>query len=112
MAKIAILYCKRIKDHSCIACSKCFKGIAEKNAEFCFNLAADSILDMFKNLKNEFFRERAADIYDVKRRIMRHLTAGANSSSNADASRKNFHLYPPDRGTAAGHRRHTEFASW
>jgi len=34
MAKIAILYCKRIKDHSCIACSKCFKGIAEKNAEF------------------------------------------------------------------------------
>jgi predicted metal-binding protein len=34
MARIAILYCKRIKDHSCIACSKCFKGIREKNAEF------------------------------------------------------------------------------
>ena len=34
MSKIAILYCKRIKDHSCIACAKCFKGIAEKNAEF------------------------------------------------------------------------------
>jgi predicted metal-binding protein len=34
MAKIAIIYCKRIKDHSCIACAKCFKGIAEKNAEF------------------------------------------------------------------------------
>ena len=34
MAKIAILYCKRIKDHSCIACAKCFKGIREKNAEF------------------------------------------------------------------------------
>jgi predicted metal-binding protein len=34
MARIAILYCKRIKDHSCIACAKCFKGIAEKNAEF------------------------------------------------------------------------------
>lgn len=34
MAKIAILYCKRIKDHSCIACAKCFKGIQEKNAEF------------------------------------------------------------------------------
>ncbi|MFC1557560.1 CGGC domain-containing protein [candidate division KSB1 bacterium] len=34
MTKIAILYCKRIKDHSCIACAKCFKGMHEKNAEF------------------------------------------------------------------------------
>jgi predicted metal-binding protein len=34
MARIAILYCKRIKDHSCIACAKCYKGIREKNAEF------------------------------------------------------------------------------
>ncbi len=34
MARIAIIYCKRIKDHSCIACAKCYKGIAEKNAEF------------------------------------------------------------------------------
>jgi len=34
MSNIAILYCKRVKDHSCIACAKCFKGIAEKNAEF------------------------------------------------------------------------------
>ena len=34
MSRIAILYCKRIKDHSCIACAKCFKGMAEKNAEF------------------------------------------------------------------------------
>ncbi len=34
MTRIAILYCKRIKDHSCIACTKCFKGIREKNAEF------------------------------------------------------------------------------
>lgn len=34
MSRIAILYCKRIKDHSCIACMKCFKGIKEKNAEF------------------------------------------------------------------------------
>lgn len=34
MAKIAILYCKRIKDHSCIACAKCHKGMAEKNGEF------------------------------------------------------------------------------
>ncbi|MFC1563492.1 CGGC domain-containing protein [candidate division KSB1 bacterium] len=34
MTKVAILYCKRVKDHSCIACAKCYKGIAEKNAEF------------------------------------------------------------------------------
>ena len=34
MARIAIIYCKRIKDHSCIACAKCFKGMHEKNAEF------------------------------------------------------------------------------
>jgi len=34
MSKIAILYCKRVKDHSCIACAKCYKGITEKNGEF------------------------------------------------------------------------------
>ena len=34
MANIAIIYCKRIKDHSCIACAKCFKGMHEKHAEF------------------------------------------------------------------------------
>ncbi len=34
MAKIAVLYCKRIKDHSCIACAKCYKGMRDKNGEF------------------------------------------------------------------------------
>ena len=34
MSKIAIFYCKRIKDHSCIACAKCYKAMAEKNGEF------------------------------------------------------------------------------
>ena len=34
MSKIAVLYCKRIKDHSCIACAKCYKGMAETNGEF------------------------------------------------------------------------------
>ena len=34
MAKVAIIYCKRIKDHSCVACAKCFKAIAERDAEF------------------------------------------------------------------------------
>jgi predicted metal-binding protein len=34
MARIAVLYCKRIKDHSCVACAKCYKGMKEKNGEF------------------------------------------------------------------------------
>ncbi len=34
MANIAVIYCKKIKDHSCIACTKCYKGMAEKNGEF------------------------------------------------------------------------------
>jgi len=34
MAKIAVLYCKKVKDHSCIACMKCYKGMAEKNGEY------------------------------------------------------------------------------
>ena len=34
MAKIAILYCKKIKDYSCVACMHCYKGIDEKNGEF------------------------------------------------------------------------------
>lgn len=34
MAKVAILYCKKVKDFSCIACAKCYKGMREKNGEF------------------------------------------------------------------------------
>ena len=34
MAGIAILYCKRVKDHSCIACAKCYKAIHKKDGEF------------------------------------------------------------------------------
>lgn len=34
MSKIAVIYCKRIKDHSCVACIKCYKGMAEKNGEY------------------------------------------------------------------------------
>jgi predicted metal-binding protein len=34
MARIAILYCKRVKDVSCVACAKCYKAIREKNGEF------------------------------------------------------------------------------
>ena len=34
MSNVAILYCKKIKDHSCVACAKCYKAIDEKNGEF------------------------------------------------------------------------------
>jgi len=34
MAKIAVLYCKRIQDQSCIACAKCYKAMREKNGEY------------------------------------------------------------------------------
>ena len=34
MANVAVLYCKKIQDHSCIACAKCHKGMAERNGEF------------------------------------------------------------------------------
>ncbi len=34
MANIAILYCKKIQDHSCIACAKCYKGMDDLNGEF------------------------------------------------------------------------------
>jgi len=33
MARIAVIYCKRIKDHSCVACMKCYKAIEEKAGE-------------------------------------------------------------------------------
>jgi len=34
MARIAILYCEKIKDVSCIACAKCHKAMAEGNGEY------------------------------------------------------------------------------
>ncbi|MEJ2367403.1 MAG: CGGC domain-containing protein [Acidobacteriota bacterium] len=34
MKRVVIFYCKRIKDHTCIACAKCFKGVREKAGEF------------------------------------------------------------------------------
>ena len=34
MARVAVLYCKRIKDHSCVACAKCYKAMHLKDAEF------------------------------------------------------------------------------
>ena len=43
MAGIAIIYCKRIKDHSCIACAKCYKAMREKDAEFARHKEVDLV---------------------------------------------------------------------
>ena len=43
MSKVAVLYCKNIKDYSCIACAKCYKGMAEKNGEFAMHDAIDLV---------------------------------------------------------------------
>ena len=34
MAKIAVLFCKRIQDESCIACAKCHKAMALGDGEY------------------------------------------------------------------------------
>ncbi|HEQ99410.1 MAG TPA: CGGC domain-containing protein [candidate division Zixibacteria bacterium] len=45
MAKVAILACKRVQDQLCIACSKCFKAIHEREGEFA-RYADDDELDL------------------------------------------------------------------
>jgi predicted metal-binding protein len=34
MAKAAVLYCKKIKDSSCIACAKCYKAMKKGDGEY------------------------------------------------------------------------------
>ena len=48
--------------------------IEEKvNAQFAVQTVATSIIIMFNGMDNEYLKERALDIYDVKRRIIAHL---------------------------------------
>ncbi|WP_404454157.1 phosphoenolpyruvate--protein phosphotransferase [Virgibacillus necropolis] len=42
-------------------------------AEAALKETADMFIDMFKNMDNEYMRERAADIHDVTKRVMAHL---------------------------------------
>lgn len=42
-------------------------------AEAALKETADMFIDMFKNMDNEYMRERAADIEDVTKRVMAHL---------------------------------------
>ncbi|MFZ0369280.1 MAG: phosphoenolpyruvate--protein phosphotransferase [Halobacillus sp.] len=43
------------------------------NAEAGLDETANMFIDMFKNMDNEYMRERAADIHDVTKRVMAHL---------------------------------------
>ncbi|QHE53503.1 phosphoenolpyruvate--protein phosphotransferase [Pontibacillus sp. HMF3514] len=43
------------------------------NAEAALDETANMFIDMFKNMDNEYMRERAADIQDVTKRVMAHL---------------------------------------
>src|SRR5690625_666636 len=43
------------------------------NAEAALDETANMFIKQFKNLDNEYMRERAADIEDVTKRVMRHL---------------------------------------
>lgn len=42
-------------------------------AETALDETANMFIDMFKNMDNEYMRERAADIHDVTKRVMAHL---------------------------------------
>ena len=43
------------------------------NAAFAFDAVANQFVAMFEAMDNEYFRERAADIKDVKKRMLSHL---------------------------------------
>ena len=43
------------------------------NAAFSFSVVADGFISVFEGMDNEYFRERAADVKDIKKRILSHL---------------------------------------
>ena len=43
------------------------------NAEHALNLETDKFITMFEQLDNEYMRERASDIKDVRKRVLAHL---------------------------------------
>lgn len=51
------------------------RAIREKKvtAPYALHLALDKVLTTFANIKDDFLRERAEDVRDVRRRILRHL---------------------------------------
>ncbi|KMK74610.1 phosphoenolpyruvate--protein phosphotransferase [Alkalihalobacillus pseudalcaliphilus] len=43
------------------------------NAAYALNQVATMFINMFENMDNEYMKERASDIYDVKTRVLSHL---------------------------------------
>ncbi|MGL4336543.1 MAG: phosphoenolpyruvate--protein phosphotransferase [Turicibacter sp.] len=55
------------------------------NASFAFDEVSNMFVAMFESMDNEYFRERAADIKDIKKRILAHLLgAKINDPSTID----------------------------
>lgn len=50
------------------------------NIEYCFKSAADRFIEAFESLEDDYIKERAADIRDVAKRVLRNLLG--HSSSN------------------------------
>lgn len=44
-----------------------------KNIEYCFNQVVDRYINFFKNIEDEYLRERVSDIRDVERRVLNNL---------------------------------------
>ena len=55
--------------------SKVVEGIRKqkKNAEHMLYSTAKEFIQVFKNLKDPYLRERTVDFYDVSRRVLNHL---------------------------------------
>lgn len=69
------------------------------NAAFAFDAVANQFVAMFEAMDNEYFRERAADIKDVKKRMLSHLLGVAlndPSSINEEVVVVAYDLTPSD----------------
>ncbi len=55
------------------------------NADYALKEVADTFVAMFESMDNEYFRERAADIKDVTKRVLTHIQ-GLETSSLAEIS--------------------------
>ena len=63
--------------------------LEHRNAEFCYRRVMNHVADTLEESENEYFRERAADLKAVKRRVLRSLT---NPAAEMSASLTEPHL--------------------
>lgn len=57
------------------------------NADFAFQTVANTFIAMFESMDNDYFRERAADIKDVSKRILKNIL-GMESASLAEINQE------------------------